>query len=209
MAFFKTRCTQQDTGYALSYGKGSKKLAATIWMNDLGNEWCISSGDGKHIKPQKKLKDIKAAWGAWAEKNYENPQPATPAKPMPPASSGPPAFKRKGPPSFTPPSFKAPAPTLPPPPAKRKAPSMVIESTPEEAAAAAAGLDPTDAQLHDEDGKPNALGALVGVYNWMKANRHRVVVDPSKQDQALNHPWFGVLRVLRRALPEHTFEDIK
>ena len=64
---YKVRCESEGEGFLLSYGKGSKKLTTLVTRHrDLGFTTDANS------KPRfyGKLREVKAAWGAWAAQSY-------------------------------------------------------------------------------------------------------------------------------------------
>lgn len=173
MAKYQVRNKKIDTGqYEFGYGKGSKKITARVWCNDVSGNWQLRKGEPgcDHTEPQPKLKELKAAWGEWAEAEYDGgdgtskvkdesvPPSSKPARP----ASGPPKHVPKGPPKHTP------KPKAGPPSFKRKT--------------APASLDrefkagPFDPRFVDTEGGRHltSLGVLVEIESWVRRYQKRI-----------------------------------
>ena len=193
---YKVRNNKQDDGtYILSYGRGKKKLTATMYRS-VGNGCIVSTGDGSRadtgVKPgfHVKMRDCRADWGAWAKKEYdgdvaesaslEDGQPSPSEVPASPARPGPPAHKASA-----------------SPPKHQRKPSPENEY----------GCDPFDPAFHTKDDKNKfrltPLGVLDEIYHWMGRHQHLVVTKGR-----LNLPWVHVAAVLRRELPDRDYKPL-
>lgn len=113
MPDYKVRNTKIEAGrYQFNYGRGKQKLQATVWNNDVAGGWQVDANDRSADvvnadAPYRTLKELKAAWGEWATEAYgsddaEQSYGESRTAPTPPASPGPPPFKRSGPPKHKP-----------------------------------------------------------------------------------------------------------
>jgi len=67
---YQVKNTRNDDGtYTLSYGRGKKKLTATVVQGPDG--WWSEGPSCPPSCPFPTLKECKAAWGMWAEAHYE------------------------------------------------------------------------------------------------------------------------------------------
>ena len=96
---YTVRANRNDDGsYSLSYGKGGKKLAATLKNDTARKAWfVVGFGEDKVTK-----REAVAAWAAWAASEYGSPSaPETPGQTATTSADAPPAA-HAGPPKYTP-----------------------------------------------------------------------------------------------------------
>lgn len=118
---------RDDGGYDAFYGKGAKKLAATLELQN--GKWAVTYGTGVgHVADSAKLREVKEGWAKYAEAEYGG-ESQTGTEPADlPLASDPPSLR---PP---PPSLRRTAPpNLSQLPARKGPPSLRM----------AQGLDPT------------------------------------------------------------------
>ena len=178
MCFKVVNKKNSDGSYTLRYGKGKKKLTAQ--MEHCGNKgWVVDHGSPG---PFKTMKECKEAWGIWAVSRYNtgNGEPTEqvtgsvvpgrlPISPTRP--SGPPPFKRSGPPKFSPEKSK----TVPPSTPLNKAFNMCYTHDPFDGRM----RYPSDYDDPSLKKQTTPLGILVEIDMWAQKHEKqiKIVVD--------------------------------
>jgi len=177
MTQYKVRNSKNDDGtYTLSYGKGSKKLTATMAKTQ-SNMWDIISGGGAvNVDGHKTMKECKAAWGAWAEDAYGNESESKAESDTSPDQQSP-----KSPATPGPPSFKRPA--KPKPTGKNKEPLGFEHNA-----------DPFDPRFKNEDKELTPLGVLIEIAAWCE--RH---ADAIKAVEKKTYPQAAFTNLIEQA----------
>lgn len=201
MAFQVKNKRNSDGSYQLSYGKGKNKLYAEMANGTDG--WKVLPGNGTSGSyPQ--MKQCKAAWGAWAEKNYAGNNGVT-EKAGP--SHGPPPLPVRNKTTTIPP--------VPPARVKETKPVEFIQKKPPLLSDYVEDYLQTHQFTHPRDhpvsilaGQNTPMGVLISIHRWWVNNQQYVnkMNDFATHHSGFDNPFDNVILDVRECVEREITE---